>query len=70
MAYDPATDLNNLLTIRSNLLAQLATNGIKPSYNIDGRQVSWGELKDWLAEINASIQAMQGPVEVISEGYV
>ncbi len=38
-----ATDAEQIATIRSNLLANLATESAnpKPSYNIDGQQVDW-----------------------------
>ena len=37
------TDAEQIATIRSNLLAALATESAnpKPSYNIDGQQVDW-----------------------------
>lgn len=63
-----ATDLENLQTARSNLLAALATNGHKRDYTIDGQQVSNSELWDRLEKVNAQISAIEGPFELIDRG--
>jgi hypothetical protein len=57
-----ATDLQNLQSIRSNLLqevanetAYVAANGPKPTYSIDGQAVSWTE---WLTARLAQIERL------------
>ena len=66
------SDLDNLLTRRSNILAELAamtstSNGGKPSYTIDGQQVDHvayrKSLYDELRELNQQITILQGPFE-------
>ncbi len=66
------TDLANLLTRRSNIIAELAAmtstaNGGKPSYSIDGQQVDHvayrKSLYDELRELNQQITILQGPFE-------
>lgn len=69
-----ATDLQNLTTIRSNLLSKLATISAdpKPSYNIDGQSVDynayyaalWGQLE----QVNKQISTAGGPFEVETLG--
>jgi hypothetical protein len=67
-----ATDLENLNTTRSAILAELALiTTDRLSYSVDGQS---GESKRMqllrqLAEINKLIEATQGPYEVVSEGY-
>lgn len=61
-----ATYLENLQTARDTLAAALATNAGKPNYSIDGQSVTWGELMDRLAKLDAAIAAGQGPIEVRS----
>lgn len=63
-----ATDLENLQTAKSNLLAALAEHGHKRNYSIDGQSVTSGELWDRLAKIDAAMAAIQGPFEHSSEG--
>ena len=67
------SDLDNLLTRRSNVLAELAAmtstaNGGKPSYTIDGQMVDHvsyrKSLYDELRELNCQITILQGPFEV------
>lgn len=71
-----ATDLENLLTIRSNLLASLAEISVnpKPTYSINGQSVSHDQHRQSLLaevkEINALITQADGPYEVIHEGIV
>ncbi|HEY2250715.1 MAG TPA: hypothetical protein VGH74_06625 [Planctomycetaceae bacterium] len=66
------SDLANLLTRRSNIIAELAAmtstaNGGKPSYTIDGQQVDHvayrKSLYDELRELNLQITILQGPFE-------
>lgn len=63
-----ATDLENLRTARSNLLAALAECAGKPNYSFEGQTVTWGELFDRLGKIDKAIAAIQGPVEIHSQG--
>lgn len=68
-----ATDAENLATIRSNLLAYIATESAnpKPSYSIDGQSVSWADhmasLWRQLESLNEQIAAAGGPFEVVEE---
>lgn len=64
------TDLERLQNIRTSILTALETNGAKPSYNIDGQSVNWGDLFGRLQQIDQLIAGLQGPIEEISEGYV
>jgi hypothetical protein len=66
------SDLDNLLTRRSNVIAELAAmtstaNGGKPTYTIDGQQVDHvayrKSLYDELRELNHQITILQGPFE-------
>ena len=69
-----ATDLENLTTIRSNLLTALATASASPkaSYSIDGQSVDyngyyaalWGQLE----QVNKQISTAGGPFEVETLG--
>jgi hypothetical protein len=63
------TDLEYLATIRTAILAALATNGAKPDYNIDGQTVAWGDLYGRLAQVNAAIAAAGGPFEETEEAF-
>ena len=63
-----ATVLENLTTAREALAAALATGAGKPNYTIDGQSVSWGELCDRMAKLDAMIATAAGPWEVITEG--
>jgi hypothetical protein len=65
-------DLDNLLTRRSNIIAELAAmnsaaSGGKPSYSIDGQQVDHvayrKSLYEELALLNQQITILQGPFE-------
>jgi hypothetical protein len=73
-----ATDLENLQSRRSAILAELATGQTpdgasirRPSYNIDGQSVSWNQyrksLYEELEKIDKLIGAVGGPVENQSE---
>jgi hypothetical protein len=66
------SDLDNLLTRRSNIIAELAAmnpgaSGGKPSYSIDGQQVDHvayrKSLYEELALLNQQITILQGPFE-------
>lgn len=69
-----ATDLENLRTIKSNLISRLAevTASKKPSYNIDGKNVNWTEyaamLRQEIANVNELI-ALESPFEFKSQGF-
>ncbi len=63
-----ATDLENLKTARSLIIAKLATHADKPTYSVDGQSVDWGSLTDRLDKINAQIAAAEGPWEEESIG--
>ena len=62
-----ATDLENLLTYRSNLLAELAALDPQASYRIDGQAVDHNgyrrSLEEALERIEKRITALEGPVE-------
>lgn len=71
------SDVENLLTRRSNLLAELAAlnaaaSGGKPSYSLDGQQVDHTayrmSLYSELEAINRQISALEGPFEVRERG--
>jgi hypothetical protein len=71
------SDLDNLLTRRSNVIAELAAmnaaaSGGKPSYSIDGQQVDHvayrKSLYEELAQLNHQIALLQGPCERQSRG--
>lgn len=65
-----ATDLELLQTARTALLTALSENAGCPNYTIENQTVSIGELFDRLAKIDAAIAALNGPVELITEGHV
>jgi len=71
------SDLENLLTRRSNVIAELAAmhsaaSGGKPSYSIDGQEVDHvayrKSLYEELAQLNQQIAILQGPCEGQSLG--
>jgi hypothetical protein len=62
-------DLQNLLAARSAIIAAMAANPAAPDYNIDGQQVTRSSLYTQLESLNRAISVLQGPVELISEGY-
>lgn len=75
MAYS-----DTLVTIRDNLasiinteLAYQATNGPKPSYQANGRQVQWSEwleiMHGRLLALDAQIAAQSEPFELPMRGY-
>lgn len=72
------SDLENLQTRRSAILAELAAGETpagdslrKPSYSIDGQAVEWNDyrrsLYEELREIDRLLASVTGPVEVQSE---
>lgn len=63
-----ATDLENLKTAKSALLASYAAHAGIPDNQGDGRQVSWGSLLTQLRDINAEIAAIEGPWAIKSLG--
>jgi hypothetical protein len=69
-----ATDAENIATIRSNLLAALATESAnpKPSYSVDGQTVSWTEWRagilKQIADLN-TLAAAATPFEYVTEIY-
>lgn len=65
-----ATYIQNLQAAREALAASLAANAGKPNVSFDGETISYGELCDRLAKIDAAIAAGQGPVEVETQGLV
>jgi hypothetical protein len=68
------TDLEQIALIKTQTLALIAeiTAGPKPSYAIDGQNVSWSEylkqLQDTVAWCDRQLAAA-APVEVRSQGY-
>ena len=71
------SDFDNLLTRRSNVIAEpaamnSAASGGKPSYAIDGQEVDHvayrKSLYDELAQLNQQIALLQGPCERMSRG--
>lgn len=66
------TDLENLLTRRSAILAELAAGPSKPNYTVDGQSVAWNEyrrsLLDELTMLNAQIAVAEGPWEIETRG--
>ena len=69
-----ATDAQNIATIRSNLLASLATESAspKPSYSIDGQSVDWNgyrkAITQQIKDLDELLAASQGPIEEIVQG--
>jgi hypothetical protein len=62
------TDLELLLAARSAALTALATGAGRPDYTIDGQSVSYSSLVDRLARLNTAIAALEGPIELDTEG--
>ncbi|MFN0051075.1 MAG: hypothetical protein ACKV0T_02730 [Planctomycetales bacterium] len=71
------TDLENLRTRRSNILAELAAlspaaSGGKPTYSLDGQHVDHTRyrmsLYEELAAIDRQIALLQPPFEVVARG--
>lgn len=68
------TDAEQLATIKSQTLALIVslTTAPKPSYSIDGQQVSWG---DYLAKLQATVAwcdqqtTAADPFEELTQGY-
>jgi hypothetical protein len=70
-----ATDFNNLIAARSNIIAALAASTLnpQPSYSISGgQQVDWNgyrtSLNAQLQTINEQIAAAEGPWEIAVRG--
>jgi len=69
-----ATDLENLNTIRSNILAKLASESSSPkaSYSIDGQSVDYNgwyqAMWSQLQQVNKQINSAGGPFEVETIG--
>lgn len=70
-----ATDAQNLQTMKSNLLAYLATESAnpKPSYSApNGQSVSWDShrtsIMQQVKEIDQQLAAAGGPWEEVAEG--
>jgi hypothetical protein len=70
----PDTDVQQIMTIRSQTLALIAelTTQPKPSYQIDGQSVAWSDylkqLQDTVAWCEQQIPD-QTPVEIRSQGF-
>ncbi len=66
------TDLDNLLTARAALYAQLAAGNCRPDYTIDGQAVSWGAfetaLKTRIQVINEQIALADVWLEIPVQG--
>ncbi len=70
-----ASDIDNLKTIRSNAIAQLATlsdpESRKLSYSVDGQSFSWTEYQQYLMDVvertTKLIQALS-PYMIVSRG--
>jgi len=68
------TDLETIRAVKSQTLARIAeiTAQPKPSYQIDGQEVAWGE---YLAQLRRTVDwcnqklAAERPVEVRSQAY-
>lgn len=69
-----ASDLENLITIRSNMLTKLASESSSPkkSYSIDGQSVDYNGwyrmMWQQLENVNKQIVAAGGPFEVETIG--
>lgn len=76
MALTDEENLESLKEIRDNIIAVIGsvTQKPKPTYDIDGQKVSWGEyldqLRKQLAHTLQLIIDLEGPYEVESQGYV
>jgi hypothetical protein len=55
------TDAEQIATIKSNLLAALATESAnpKPSYNIDGQQVDWNGYRNAILQQIMTLNNLQ-----------
>ena len=68
------TDAAQLATIKSQILALLVdlTENPKPTYDIDGQEVEWGDYQRMLfaqlKDVNAQIAA-EAPTEIHSQGW-
>lgn len=68
------SDLTNLTTIRTNLLAKLATESSSPkvSYSIDGQSVNYNQwykmMWEQLESVDKQIASAGGPFEVRTIG--
>lgn len=68
------SDATELAAIKTQTLALIKdlTENPKPSYNIDGQQISWGE---YLAQLQKTVEwcntmlVGEEPAEVHSQGY-
>lgn len=76
MALTDEENLASLKEVRDNLIALIGsvTQKPKPTYDIDGQKVSWGEyldqLRKQLAHTLQLIIDLDGPFEVESIGYI
>ena len=69
-----STEIQQLATIKSQTLTRIAeiTAQPKPTYQIDGQLVAWG---DYLSQLQRTVDwcneklAGESPVEVRSQGY-
>ncbi len=69
-----ASDAEQIATIKTQTLARMAeiTAQPKPSYNIDGQMIAWG---DYLRELQRAVDwcneklAGETPFEIRSRGY-
>ncbi len=69
-----SSNAEQIATIKSQTLARIAeiTAQPKPTYQIDGQLVAWG---DYLAQLQRTVDwcnanlAVESPVEVRSQGY-
>ena len=66
------SDLENLTSRRSAILAELAAGPSRPSYTIDGQSVDWNgyrsSLLSELTMLNEQIAAAEGPWEIETRG--
>ena len=68
------TNAEQIATIKSQTLAIMAsiTSSPKPTYNIDGQSISWGE---YLAQLQNTVEWCNSqtnnetPYEIVSQGY-
>ncbi len=68
------TDIEQLVAIKGQTLARIAeiTSQPKPTYQIDGQMVAWG---DYLSQLQRVVDwcneklAGESPIEVRSQGY-
>lgn len=64
-----ASDADNLATIRSNILATLASESAnpKPSYNINGQNVDWNGYRASLMQQLKGVNELMAQVGVYTE---